>query len=509
MTDCPPRWATPRTPSRPTLGNRARKVADALGQPLMPWQQQVLDVALEIDPVTKRFVYREVILTVPRQSGKSTLLLVLMLVRALRERSVIRYTAQTGSDARKKLVDDWLPDLAKTRFAETYKPRLTSGHEALRFTNGSLLGLLATTKKSGHGGTVDLGIIDEAFAQPDARLEQAIKPAMITRPDPQLWIVSTAGTPADSPFLLGKVESGREIAQAGLNHSVAYFEWSAPDDADPGSPDTWRACMPALGRTQSIEAVQADYESMEGAEFARAFLNRWTQTLADPVIAAEKWASLADRTARPEGRVAFAYDVAPDRSAATVCVAGKTPDGKWFVDVVEHDTRGTGWLPARLVELWNRPDAVAVVADNYGPGASLIPELERSGVRVITTQPREMAQACGFFFDAVKDNALCHAGNPLLAEALGSATKRNLADAWAWSRRSGGAPITPVVAATLALWGASTQVSDGPNIWNLEEIVARIRAEEAATPAVPDIAEPPKPGESAKFIPITAMPVRR
>src|SRR5689334_10794972 len=80
---CPPRWGTPRRPDRATLGPRAAEVATLLGTPLMPWQRHVLDVALEVDPETGRLAYQEVDLTVPRQSGKTLLLLCLMVHRAL------------------------------------------------------------------------------------------------------------------------------------------------------------------------------------------------------------------------------------------------------------------------------------------------------------------------------------------------------------------------------------------------------------------------------------------
>ena len=60
----------------------------------MPWQAEVLDVALEVDPTSKRLVFRDVVLTVPRQSGKSTLLLVLILLRGLSQgRQNVRYGA--------------------------------------------------------------------------------------------------------------------------------------------------------------------------------------------------------------------------------------------------------------------------------------------------------------------------------------------------------------------------------------------------------------------------------
>jgi phage terminase large subunit-like protein len=189
-----PRWSTPRTTSRKTMGDVAGKMAVALGLPLMGWQQRVADVALEQND-DGRFAYRDVALTVPRQQGKSSLLLVIQMTRALAsENQNVRYAAQHGAAARQKLIDDWLPALKKSPLSRYFRPRLTSGHEALLFDNGSSIGLVASTEKSGHGSTVDLAVMDEAFAHPDARVEQSLRPAMLTRPNAQLWIVSTAGT---------------------------------------------------------------------------------------------------------------------------------------------------------------------------------------------------------------------------------------------------------------------------------------------------------------------------
>ena len=49
----------------------------------MPWQQHVADVALELDPETGELYYEEVVITVPRQSGKTTLLIALMVWRCV------------------------------------------------------------------------------------------------------------------------------------------------------------------------------------------------------------------------------------------------------------------------------------------------------------------------------------------------------------------------------------------------------------------------------------------
>lgn len=435
----------------------------------MPWQRQVLDVALEVDSETGRLVYREVILTVPRQSGKTTLMLVLVLVRALREaRQQIRYTAQTGADARKKWMDDWLPILQDSRFRDTFTPRLTNGHEALRFRNGSLQGLVATTKKTGHGGTLDLGILDEAFAHPDSRLEQALRPAMSTRPDPQLWIVSTAGVPGESPYLWGKVETGRALVDADVDQDIAYFEWSAPDDADPGDPDTWRACMPALGITVTEGFIASTFESMREHDlhgFRRAFLNQWVSSVLDPPIPLDLWAELADEGSQPGPSVAFALDVQPDRSHAAIGVAGLRADGKMHVEVVEHRA-GTGWVVGRLAQLVERHRPSGVWCDPRSPAGSLLHDLAAAGVGMETVGASEYAQACGAFYDLVVEDRLRHLGGPTLLSALDGAAWRPLGDARAWSRKGSSSDISPLVAVTLAAYGASTPTIDpANNVW--------------------------------------------
>src|SRR6516165_2974410 len=100
---CRPRWATRRT-ERPSLGPRAARWAAVLGQPVMDWQRQVVDVALELDPDTGLPAYRQVGVTVPRRSGKTTLFLAVQVDRCLgwgRHQRCL-YTAQDRNMSRAK-----------------------------------------------------------------------------------------------------------------------------------------------------------------------------------------------------------------------------------------------------------------------------------------------------------------------------------------------------------------------------------------------------------------------
>jgi len=249
----------------------------------MPWQRQVADVALEVDPATGLLAYREMVLTVPRQSGKTLLELAVMVHRARSwQRQGIVYSAQTRHHARRKWEDEHVPALDRSPLAGSYRVRRQLGAEAIIWANGSMHGITGPTEKAGHGDTLDLVMLDEAWALEDNRVEQDLSPTTITRPQPQWWVTSTAGT-AKSRYLRGKVDRGRARVAAGQSGQVAYFEWSADPDADPADPATWWSCMPALGRTVTEAATAAELERLDLPEFHRSSLAALRAAAAQPL----------------------------------------------------------------------------------------------------------------------------------------------------------------------------------------------------------------------------------
>ena len=455
---CPPRFATPATPGRKNLAKRIAKTAillgfrTSLGPGLMPWQHDFNVVATELDPVTGRFVYRQAVLEVMRQQGKTVDLLAFMVDRGLHTPGTqIGYTAQTRLDARHRLLDSWWPRIKRSRLAPFMDIRRGSGSEALLFKNGSMLSLISGTETSGHGDSLDLGVIDEAWAQQDSHVEEAIRPAMMTR-DAQLLVVSAAGT-EKSPYFRAKVDDGRARALAGLTDTGCYVGYSFADDEDPCDPATWRRRMPALGITVTEETVAADLDLMGLAEFRRAYGCQWPE-VANPgwaVITEETWRRLADGES-PGDPVSFAVEVAPGRTDAAIAAAGRGRDGRTHVQVIDYKP-GTDWVAARVAELRRRHRPCAVVIDPSSHAGSLIADLSAVGVEVTTPfTARDAAQACGQFYDAVQAGQLAHMGQAWLNSAMRSAVTRLLADAWAWARSSPAADIGPLVAATNALW---------------------------------------------------------
>jgi hypothetical protein len=453
-----PRFATPRSPERETLGPQVAAVADTLGQSLLPWQRQVADVALELLPETKIPAYREVDVLVPRQSGKTTLMLCVEVHRSLRwpggpQRTI--YSAQSGQDSRRKLLDDQVPLLRSSPlWVAVDKVARAGGREAILWRSGSRIDVLASNLAAGHGRVVDMGVLDEAFDDVDDRREAAVTPAMATRPGAQLWVISTAGSDA-SAYLRRKVEAGRAAAEAGETEGVAYFEWSAPDEADIDDPAVWRSCMPALGLTIDEAAVRHARATMLEGEFRRAFLNQWT-TAEEAVLPAAVWNAvvhddvIVDLGAKP----VLAIDADPGRGSGSIAIA----DSHGNLELVEYRNGGsTAWIPDRVAEL-ARQHRAPVVLDGTGPTQALVADLEAAHVRRISSYGRsEMATACGMFYVAVADERVAVAPHKALDDAVAGARKRHVGDQWVWARRETGSDVSPLIAATLAFHKATNQ----------------------------------------------------
>jgi hypothetical protein len=310
------------------------------------------------------------------------------------------------------------------------------------------MGITASGERSGHGFTLDEAFIDEAFAQVDDRLVQGFRPAMVTRRDAQLWILSTAGTET-STFLRERVDDGRARVEADERAGVAYFEWSAADDAAIDDPATWASAMPALGVTIELETIAADLATMDAAEFGRAYLNRWAPK-GVPVFALDEWLACLDPRAAIAGPLAFGVDVAPDRATASIAAAGAGgPAGTVAVELVDRRP-GTDWIRARLLELAGRWRPTGVAIDPASPAGSLVPELMAAQLPLTFCTGRAYGQACGALYDDVAAGRLRHRGQAPLDDAVIGARRRSLGDAWAWARSPDAADPSPLIAVTLA-----------------------------------------------------------
>lgn len=432
-----------------TAGSEAIDLAASTGLYLDEWQKYVLENSLGETRGEGKWAAFEVALIVPRQQGKTVLIearelagLFLFGERLIMHSAHMVNTAKESFNSIAHRIED-TPHLAR----KLKHISRVNGNEQIELVGGQRLKFFARSKNSGRGFSSDTAIFDEAFSLSEDAVA-AMMPTLSARPNPQVWYVSSAGL--DDSHLLAQIRDRGRASEPGL----AYFEWSADSDASLDDQAAWAAANPAFGIRIKPESIQRERVSMGEREFARERLGIWNDPRSHTVIDPDLWALLADPGSRPVDPVTFAVDVTPDRSSASVAVGARRADGLLHVEVVRNN-RGTGWVAAYVAERVKKWGADPPLIDPAVAG-SLIDQLKERDTEVRLVAGREMGQACGAFFDAVADKQLRHLDQPMLNTALGAARKRPYGEAWAWARKDTSVDISPLVAATLALFGAST-----------------------------------------------------
>lgn len=454
----------PRTYTVPeavsSSGREAAELARLAGLGLDPWQELVLDAGLS-ERADGRWAAFEVGLCVSRQNGKGGVLEARELAGLflLGERLIVHSAHQfdTSLEAFRRL----LALIEETPELDRRIKRVSRAHgdEGIELLSGQRIRFRTRTKGGGRGFTGDLLVLDEAMYLADAA-HGALLPTLSARPNPQVWYTGSAvdETVHEDGRVFARV---RERGLAGDDTRLAYFEWSADaalGDAERVAEDreAWAAANPALGIRINPEFVEQERRTLDPRTFAveRLGIGAWPDLHEDAshVIAPDAWRALTDPASTPVDPVFFAIDTTPDRSRSAIAVAGRREDGLSHVEIVEHRA-GTSWVPPRVAELVERHGARPVRCDSAGPAASLVPELRVLGLEVALVAARELAQACGRLHGEVLDRRVRHLGTVELAAAIKGARRRQLGDAWAWSRRDSSVDISPLVAVTLALWG--------------------------------------------------------
>lgn len=453
---------TPRVSCWPSYASSAGKealdLARSVGLWLDPWQAFVLDHALG-ERADGKWSAFEVALVVSRQNGKGAVLEARELAGLfLFGEQLILHSAhefKTAQEAFRRVLG-WIEGKDHLR-KRVKRVRTSHGEEGIELVNGARLRFVARSTGSGRGFSGDCVILDEAYNLGGDAMA-ALLPTLSARQNPQLWYASSAGMETSEQLL--KVHARAEAS--GDKGRLAYFEWSADEKLALDDRDAWCAANPALGIRITDEFVQGELAALatlgedgiwRGPEFSRERLGRWPSGNVEHVIDMELWGSLADTESQAGHSIVFAADSNPERSKATIAACGRRSDGSYHVEIIDKHA-GTAWVPARLAELKQTWEPLAVMLDPAGPAGSWLAELAERGIEPELVNGRAMAQACGSFFETVTQaKSLRHLDQEPLNAALHAAVRRPLGDSWAWDRRKSDDDISPLVAATLALHG--------------------------------------------------------
>lgn len=406
-------------------------------------------------------------LSIPRQVGKTFLVgAIVFALCLLRPNLTVIWTAHRLRTAEETFGK--MQKFAKRRRVSPHVAKIVlgSGEEAILFRNGSRI--LFGARESGFGlgfDEVDVLIFDEAQRLRDMTLDDMI-PATNQSRQPTSALLLFMGTPprpTDSGEVFARMRSD---ALTGEDDDTGWVEFGADPDYEPTplpaplTAEDWKQIAkanPSFPDDTPHEAILRMRKKLGSDSFKREGAGIWDDRPAHQrVIPAALWEGLAAESppAQNAPPAALAADMSHDR---VLVIAGcwQTGDAA-HVEVLALDrVTETAGVVLWLAERAGR--RIPVVIDSYSPAASLLPELRAAKVRVRETGAADMAKACGGFFDDVTHGRLTHSGQPQLDGAVSGARKRAIGKAggWGWDRAQPDVNVAPLVAVTLARFGAS------------------------------------------------------
>src|SRR5690625_401175 len=495
----PLRELTPET----SLGFLAIEFAEQMcGMDLYPWQEFLLIHGLElaegltVSTMNDRpadaplFRFRNVVVVVARQQGKSVLgqVLSLFFLYVLRTRLVLGTaqdldTAEEVWDGALEIAEE-SPELA----AELLPPVRANGKKAIRLKTGERYRVKAATRSAGRGLSGDLILLDELREHQTWDAWGAITKTTMARPSALIWSMSNAGDATsvvlsylrkkahaalgdpdgvnaeDDPnaLLAGAYDDeGEQLddEEAGVDDdSLGLFEWSAPPEADVWDRDAWAYANPSLGHGFVTERSLASAASTDPEwVFRTECMCHWSSGLLEGAFPPGSWEKgIWQGDGEPPQIVSDVYacvDVAKDRGRSHVAFAGLNEDGKPQVELVASRA-GTDWLYEWLESAHAKGQFVELTGQSRGAAVSdVLKVLEVKGLPVVDWSGPELTGATGAFYDAVKAQSFLHFEQPIVDVAAQTVIpKITDGGAMLFDRNKSPVDIGPLMAFVGAYW---------------------------------------------------------
>lgn len=429
----PSRCTQPLSDSFVSDGPELRRVVgqlwkDKTGKPfeLRAWQSWLIDRVLErypddwpVEELRGQLRYREVLITMGRQNGKTILAAVLSFYGLLMHvpgasvigLSATRHQADYVYNATRYVIDN-TPALAR-RFT-------TSGTRGIRSIDRTRTYLIKPgTADALQGQTITYGLLDEVHLI-KAGLWSAMAYGMSAVPEAQAVGISTAGDPDSAELIHLYSRGARSVAGESDEERFGFFCWEAPEDAAVDDEAALLAANPSVasGDKSLAETVRLARTTPE-PEVRQFMHNRFVTTSAAAWIRPGLWGQLGQSGTPAFVPTHVAVGVTPGQEWATVTLARK--DGERVSTAVLCHVRNPSVdRLAAICEGIARQARVTFVME--GTQRSLADRLRKRGMRAEFFNAGQLATAAATAHRKIVEAEVSHDGSALTGQQMGRGT---------------------------------------------------------------------------------------
>lgn len=457
-----PRVATPR-PDLPSRGADVVELAEAIGEPLLPWQATVMDRAHVVQP-DGTWAHSTVAVVVARQSGKTHAARMRVLaglflwgerlwLGTAQSREVALETFRAVVETVQRV--PWLAD-------EVASVRFTNGQEELRLKSGARYKIVAPTPGAARGLSVDGLLLDEARELRNHDVFGAFVYTTQARPNPQVWLTSNAGDARSAVLNAHRDRAYAMIESAGDGRDpLCWLEWSAPPGCDVDDVEGWAQANPGLGHMVRIAALEARAAQDPEPVVRTEMLCQWVDELVSPWPSGA-WGDCAQAGLEldPERPTWLAVDTSPDRSMAALVAAQQLEDGRVGLRLLSTWDAHRGAVDqakvAADVATTARAYNTQLIAYDRWTSGAVAARLESAGHATADCSGSEFAQACDELLDAMAARRMAHPGQGVLDQHMAACARKPAADGgWRIVRQRSSGQVNAACAAAMALHHAT------------------------------------------------------
>lgn len=425
-------------------------------------------------------LYPTVVILIPRRGTKTTSVWNVLLGRCdeIAGYKVIT-TAQDGIRARNRFREiqrilaspavDFEGKIDPTK--RRGRLRWANGDEAIEFDNGSRIWVVPPDPSAFRGEAADCMFFDESGEYTPAQSEALVAgalPLMDTRPDGQIVISGTPSTQR-AGLLWTTLERGRkkEKGIGIVDYSLRDDEPSTITDEDGNvrlNVKMLKRVHPGIGTLTTLKKMIERFNSMPLEQFEREYFCRFPFDSSVGAISEKAWGKCSGGENLPErpARMSLAFDVAPDGSSAALVGAWRDEAGLAHLEVLAYRPR-VEWLPKLAVEA-SRKYKAAIGYDVIGANQDIADRIHRLRGRLSPISLKHMQGAASRFTSEIEAGNIRHYEQIDLSRAALGAAWRSVGDGGRlFARKQSTTDVSPLVAASEALWLADTSTRQRPS----------------------------------------------
>lgn len=419
------------------LADKTIRLLEHYGIDLKPWQKAILYrwmAVYEDEDGSWKWVNTDCGLLVPRQNGKSELLIARIVGGMVFLGEALIYTAHsdnTVSEIKRRVqrffydADAEIRDMLTEEFDKEPKSL-----DYVELRNRGRCVFRTRTRTNGLGTTNDALLLDEDQEETDAQ-QEALLPT-ISAGKSQNHQTIRAGTPPSGGGQGTVFVRMRKKVIDGKTTDICWQEWSVEVITDPSDEEAWYATNPSLGYFLMKSAVKSEAQKMAEDSFNKMRLGWIAGVESMRAISDDLWNPLAvPKVELPEHlNIVYAVKFAPDGSAVSLAVGVIMPDTKVHIELVDRKpmSAGTNWLAMWLLARWRTPNKIII--DGAAGTQLLVEELLRSNPKlkkkILTPNAREAGAAYADFYYGIEHQLLTHFDQPALNVSIRTVKKRSI-----------------------------------------------------------------------------------